>query len=370
MKNNEILRTYGKNYKEMTMSLLEEADLKSLIDAKGTDRPRIGIKPNLVSPTPADYGATTHPEVVEGIVEYLQKNGFDRIVIMEGSWIGDTTEDAFEYCGYNSLAAAYGIELIDMQKEKGVEVDAGDMTLKVCKCAKDVDFLINVPVLKGHCQTKITCALKNMKGLIPNSEKRRFHTMGLHDPIAHLNFYIRQDFIVVDHICGDLDFEGGGNPYVSDCVMAAVDPVLTDAYVCDLLGYKTEDVKYIVEAAELGVGSMDLNGLELKTVGEDDHEEVLPHIHRVLELGYVAEDIDTCSACYEGLMEALDMMDKENLLEMFKSKICIGQGYRGKTGDFGVGNCTRLFKHTVAGCPPKAEDIFEAMKKWVETDNE
>ena len=33
-----------------------------------------------------------------------------------------------------------------------------------------VDFLINVPVMKGHCQTKITCALKNMKGLIPNSE--------------------------------------------------------------------------------------------------------------------------------------------------------------------------------------------------------
>lgn len=61
------------------------------------------------------------------------------------------------------------------------------MKLNVCERAANIDFLINVPVLKGHCQTKITCALKNMKGLIPNTEKRHFHAMGLHEPIAHLN---------------------------------------------------------------------------------------------------------------------------------------------------------------------------------------
>ena len=93
---------------------------------------------------------------------------------------------------------------------------------------KDIDFLINVPVLKGHCQTKITCALKNMKGLLPNTEKRHFHAMGLHRPIAHLAKGIRQDFIVVDHICGDLDFEDGGNPVVKNCIMVSRDPVLVD----------------------------------------------------------------------------------------------------------------------------------------------
>ncbi len=83
------------------------------------------------------------------------------------------------------------------------------MQLQICDSALALDFLINVPVLKGHCQTKVTCALKNMKGLIPNKEKRHFHAMGLHKPIAHLNTVLRQDFIVVDNICGDLDFEDG-----------------------------------------------------------------------------------------------------------------------------------------------------------------
>ena len=39
----------------------------------------IGIKPNLVAPVPAEFGGTTHPEVVAGIIEYLQGNGFTNL---------------------------------------------------------------------------------------------------------------------------------------------------------------------------------------------------------------------------------------------------------------------------------------------------
>ena len=53
-------------------------------------------------------------------------------------------------------------------------VQCGDMELQICECAKKVDFMINVPVMKGHCQTKITCALKNMKGLLPNKKNVHF----------------------------------------------------------------------------------------------------------------------------------------------------------------------------------------------------
>lgn len=71
--------------------------------------------------------------------------------------------------------------------------------------------------------------------LIPNSEKGVF-ILGLHKPIAHLNnMGIRQDFIVVDNICGDLDFEDGGNPVVMNRVLTGRDPVLMDAYVVQSL---------------------------------------------------------------------------------------------------------------------------------------
>ena len=70
MEKNELLMTYGTDYKEMTKRLLEEADLIGRIP--GNDS-LIGIKPNLVSGSDASWGATTHTEVVAGILEYLQE---------------------------------------------------------------------------------------------------------------------------------------------------------------------------------------------------------------------------------------------------------------------------------------------------------
>ena len=58
MKKNELIMIYGKDYKEMTKTLLKEAHLADLIPDSDS---RIGIKPNLVAPTEASWGATTHP---------------------------------------------------------------------------------------------------------------------------------------------------------------------------------------------------------------------------------------------------------------------------------------------------------------------
>ena len=74
MDKNEIYRIYGKDYKEMTKSLLNEADLASLIPEDAS----IGIKPNLVEPVPADFGATTHLSSTAATTPYLQT--------MELSW--------------------------------------------------------------------------------------------------------------------------------------------------------------------------------------------------------------------------------------------------------------------------------------------
>ena len=358
MKRNEIWRSYGTEYKNITKRLLASAGLEEMLPEKAA---KIAIKPNLVTPVPAKFGGTTHTEVIAGIVEFLQERGYLNIVIAEGSWVGDKTAEAFDYCGYNSLAREYGVKLLDMQKEKGVKADCGGMKLDICGCVRDWDFLINVPVLKGHCQTNITCALKNLKGLIPNTEKRRFHTMGLHKPIAHLNAGIRQDFIVIDHICGDLSFEEGGNPVVRNCVMAACDPVLVDAYVCSLLGYDLDEVPYIGMAEELGVGSSDLSDLRLITCEGDPFED-LPQ-HRILDVSYAVDEVDSCSACYGQLIPALDRLRDEGLLDKLPDKVSIGQGHRGKTGRVGVGNCTALFDFCVKGCPPDEEDIYNALRE-------
>ena len=357
MKTNEILKAYGPDYKNMTKRLLQAAD----IAAELSPGMHIGIKPNLMAPVLANFGATTHPEIVAGIIEYLHEHGFNDIAIYEGSWVGDVTSDAFEYCGFRQLSQEYGVPLFDAQKDTAHTADCAGMELTVCDCVKRIDYLINVPVLKGHGQTKMSCALKNLKGLLPNGEKRRFHACGLHKPIAHLNTYLKPQLIVVDHICGDPDLEDGGNPLVRNCVMVAKDPVLTDAYGAALLGYEVSEIPYIAMAEDLGCGSSDLSKAQIKTLEGTEFEEV-PAERRLLSIRYAVEEVESCSACYGMLMGALARLKDEGLLEKLPCRISIGQANRGKTGALGIGLCCADFERSISGCPPKADQIYEELK--------
>ena len=176
------------------------------------------------------------------------------------------------------------------------------MDICVCEQALALDYLINMPVLKGHCQTGITCALKNAKGLLPNTEKRRFHSLGLHRPIANLNTLLPRGIVLVDNICGDLDFEEGGNPVVMNRVLGFKDPVLCDAFVCDSMGYSIQDVPYIPLAEKLGVGSTDTAHANMIYLNQPDQAGVKFRMtHRVQKLAAYTEPKDACSACYGSL---------------------------------------------------------------------
>lgn len=363
MEKNEIYLIQGTEFQKMTKEILEKANLAQRIPSKDC---RIGIKPNLVSPSEPSMGGVTHPEVVAGIVEYLRERGYNNLVILEGSWVGARTQDTLDIAGYTKFLQEYDVEFADMQKDTFHKQDCAGVELEICDSVKQIDFLINVPVMKGHCQTRITCALKNMKGLIPNREKRHFHSMGLHKPIAHLNVGIHQDFIVVDSICGDWDFEDGGNPVVLNRIMAAVDPVLCDMYVCDLMGYRKEEVPYVLMAEELGVGSADLSQLRVIPCNDFGKIQKTAQPRKVVEVQDAVDAVDSCSACYGYLVPELARLKEEGLLQKLDEKICMGQGFRKKTGNLGIGNCTRKFTHTLQGCPPMPEDMYHFLKNYIQ----
>ena len=361
MIDNSLFVIYGDSPKEMIKKILKEIEIEKCIPKKDSS---IGIKPNLVLAKPSTSGATTSPELVEGVIEYLQSKGFTRISILEGSWIGDKTPLAFKVCGYEELSRKYNIPLIDLQKDRYKEYKIGEMTLSVCNEIMKLDYLINMPVLKGHCQTNITCALKNIKGCIPNKEKRRFHTMGLHEPIAYLNKVVKQNLIIVDGIIGDLNFEEGGNPVQMNRIIVGTDPVLVDAYAAKLLGYNIEDVPYIGIAEKIGVGSSNLEKDNIVELNKDTFLTTIPKTRLIEELAKYIDDDMACSACYGSLIHALDRLRDKGFLDNINERICIGQGFKYKKGKgIGVGNCTTGFEKSVAGCPPIAKDIIDFLQK-------
>lgn len=110
----EILVCYGQSPAQMARRLAEEANLAGMI---GDRNKSIGIKPNLVVARPAEEGATTHVEIAEGVIAYLQEQGFGNITLLEGAWVGDSTQRAFSVCGYRALAQKTGVPLVDTQAD-------------------------------------------------------------------------------------------------------------------------------------------------------------------------------------------------------------------------------------------------------------
>lgn len=360
MQRNELVMIHGQDYTAMAVRLLTAIDLAGLI---GDKRRRVALKPNLVIGTTADTGAVTHPEILDGALTYLQQQGFADLRVMEGSWVGSRTAQAVEVSGLAAVCRRHKVPFIDLQKDSSYPVDAKGMPLRLCSEVRSVDFLINLPVFKGHCQTLVTCALKNAKGLLPNSEKRRFHTMGLHKPIAHLNTVLPPQLILVDNICGDLDFEEGGNPVQMGRIFACLDPVLCDAFVCESMGHRIEEVPYIGYAAALGVGCADTSQAHITLLNEPQ-EPVRAHVSgRVRRLAQYVDAKNACSACYGSLIYALDRLEEEGLTRGKKQKIAIGQGWRGAACPLGVGNCTRGGACSLGGCPPTALEMAQFLRE-------
>ena len=90
---------YGRQARGMVKNLLAKMQLAEQLQPDM----KIALKPNLVVARPAAEGATTSPQLVAGIIEYLQEHGLRHICIMEGSWVGDDTRRAFAVCGYEEL---------------------------------------------------------------------------------------------------------------------------------------------------------------------------------------------------------------------------------------------------------------------------
>ena len=192
-----------------------------------------------------------------------------------------------------------------------------------------------------------------MKGCIPSSEKRRFHRMGLHDPIGHLAAAVHQDFIIADAICPDLLFEDGGNPVQLDRMICAADPVLMDAYGSQILALEQEEVSYIRIAAALGAGCPDTSQAEVSFYLEKrGHEYGTGSRYIRAEVPSLPWNRDP-----GGMLIRLREQDQ------IPDKICIGQGYRGRTGNLGIGNCTSRFCHTLKGCPPTADEMYRFLSQ-------
>ena len=220
------------------------------------------IKPNLTNADPPPV--TTNVKAVEAAYKYCKSHRKAKIVIGEGCGNG-TTMETFKANGYTRLADKYGIRLIDFNEEKAIVLKRKDaLQLKqvyIPEIVKDA-FIISLPVLKDHCFTTTTIAMKNMFGIAPapfyrgSWNKSKLHSPSTHKSVVDMCLYKKPDLCVVDASVALAGTHLSGKCRDLGLILASFDAVAIDAVGSELLGHNPKKIQYLTLADRM-LGSLD-----------------------------------------------------------------------------------------------------------------
>ncbi|MFB3817096.1 MAG: DUF362 domain-containing protein [Candidatus Methylomirabilales bacterium] len=339
---------------------------------------RVMIKPNLVAPPPApDSGACTSPLVCRAVADLVRELGGEPI-IAESSARGADTEAAYRLLGYDALRRD-GYQVVDLKQDRTVKVTLtrGRILREITtfELVTRMDAIISVPILKTHDQGQVTLALKNLKGLVTDADKRRIHLEGMFEGVVDLAGHFQPCFAVVDGLIGQ---EGMGPllglPVDMGLILAGRDLVALDTVAGRVMGFAPEEVPITVAAAASGLGILDESAIAV--VGEPV-AAVARRFVRAEEDGRIdSQDIcilqsqGTCTGCRNGLLSSLfDMRAAGTLARARGTTVVAGptplpddipQERLVSIGSCALTEARRLPRH-VRGCPPNNADIIRAL---------
>jgi len=229
------------------------------------------IKPNIcVDYHPPEYAATTNPTVVATLVSLCRGAGARRVRVMDTPF-GGTPESAYAVSGIGEAVRTAGGEMEVMSPVKFVKTpipEGRDITeWEVYQDVLEANVLINVPIAKHHSLAGLTLGGKNLLGVILNPSRMHFN---LGQRVADLVSLVRPTLTVVDavRILTAHGPTGGSLNDVqqTDTVIASHDIVAADAYATTLFGLTGASIAYVKAAAEMGLGTMELDGVKVEEI--------------------------------------------------------------------------------------------------------
>ncbi len=222
------------------------------------------IKPNYVTDDLPSTGITVDPAIVAGIVAYLQKHGFNNIIVGEGGMTMYDMPSVFEKVGLTDALRPYGIAPVDLNSDDMVEATIdGATSLKKVTVAKtylEADAIISVSKLKVHSLADVTLCMKNMMGGL--KPKNIMHSR-IHEKIVDLNRRFAPRLSIIDGVIGNLCHETICSPVKFNIIAGGTDVVAVDSVGAYILGYEPTDVEYLVRAKDAGLGVCDLENIEV-----------------------------------------------------------------------------------------------------------
>lgn len=229
----------------------------------------VAIKPNIGWDRTPLHAANTNPAVVAAVVKAAYEAGAKKVVVTDASC--NDPSRCFQRSGIWKAAYDMGAEVVlpVEHRFRGMRL-RGDVLDEwpVYTPLVNADKVINVPIAKHHNLSKYTAAMKNWYGVL-GGRRNRLH-QNIDTSIADLATFMRPTLTIVDAVRVLMrNGPQGGNmddAKEQHTIIASIDQVAADAWGCQLIGQKRENLPYLKMAEERGIGTMLYEKLRVREI--------------------------------------------------------------------------------------------------------
>lgn len=245
---------------------VEAALTRALAPFGGLDwvRPgmKVALKINLVSGGRPDSAVATHPALVSALCRLLTARGAQVRV-------GDSPGGVYTAAYIGHFYATSGMTAVEetgarlnrdlSQREASFPAGKVLRSFQYTAWLDWADAVIDVCKLKTHGMMGMTCAVKNLFGVVPGTRKTEYHFRypdpgDFADMLVDLNDFVRPRLSVCDAVVA---MEGNGptqgTPRPIGCLLAAADPNALDLVCAHLMGLTPAQVPTLQAACQRGL---------------------------------------------------------------------------------------------------------------------
>ena len=235
---------------------------------------RVVLKVNAAFATPPSLSATTHPRLLEAVIDLCRSAGAAEVIVTDNP-INDPSS-CFALTGIAQAARKAGAKVFLRATTRcaPITVPGGRLIVDwpvLSAPLSGANKLIGLAPVKHHERSGASMTLKNWYGLL-GGRRNIFH-QDIHTLIAELARMVRPTLVVLDGTTtmmrngptgGSLDDLAETNTMI-----VSTDPVAADAFGATLLGKTAADLPYLALAAAAGAGTVDYESLHPLRVGTE-----------------------------------------------------------------------------------------------------
>ncbi len=228
-----------------------------------TAESRVLLKPNLLAKHTPDKAVTTHPAVLDAVLTALAARGVRHVTVADsagGLYNPSAMKSIYQASGLWDVCARHGVPAYTGCESAPRKTDGARVRgFELIRPVLEADFLIDLPKVKTHVMTGMTCAVKNLFGTIPGLKKAELHMRfskkeAFGGMLVDLCEAVRPDMVIADGVLAmEGDGPAGGSPRALGLLLCCDDPYTLDLAVCRLMRLDAMNVPYLAAAHARGL---------------------------------------------------------------------------------------------------------------------